>query len=110
MSTTPIPLVPGTLDLLILKAASWRPEHGYGLARLIEERSGGAILVEEGALYQALHRLERSGFLTSRWGVSTNNRRARFYALAPAGRARLRREVSTWQRYTVAVAMLLGHP
>lgn len=110
MSSPPIPLVPGTLDFLVLKAASWHSEHGYGIARLIEERSGGTIKVEEGALYQALHRLERDGLLASHWGLSNNNRRAKFYGVTDAGRARLRRDTSTWRRYTAAVALLLDHP
>jgi len=110
MMPDPMPLLPGTLDFLVLKAASWHPEHGYGIARLIEERSGGTIRVEEGALYQALHRLERQGLLASDWGVSTNNRRAKFYRLTETGRARLGHEVADWRRYTAAVAVLLDHP
>lgn len=109
MPEEPMPLMPGTLDFLILKAASWYPEHGYGIARLIEERSGRTIRVEEGALYQALHRLERQGFLAGEWGISTNNRRAKYYRLTQAGRSRLHREVSEWRRYTAAVAVLLDH-
>lgn len=107
MPVTPQPLLPGTLDLLILKAASWRPEHGYGLARLIETRSEGTLRVEEGALYQALHRLERQGALSGDWGVSENGRRAKFYHLTTAGRAKLRAEVSAWRRYATAVAFVL---
>jgi transcriptional regulator len=101
--------MPGTLDFLVLKAASWHPEHGYGIARLIEERSGDAIRVEEGALYQALHRLERQGLLDSEWGTSTNNRRAKFYTLTTAGRRKLQREVADWRRYIAAVGTLLDH-
>jgi transcriptional regulator len=110
MTISAMPLLPGTLDFLVLKATSWHPEHGFGIARLIEDRSGGTIRVEEGALYQALHRLERQGLLSSEWGVSTNNRRARFYRLTDRGRARLQREVSDWRRYAAAVAVLLDHP
>jgi PadR family transcriptional regulator PadR len=110
MSTIPMQLLPGTLDFLVLKAASWHPEHGYGIARLIEERSGDTIRVEEGALYQALHRLERQGLLASEWGTSSNNRRAKFYRLTDSGRTRLQREVSDWRRYAAAVGVLLDHP
>lgn len=109
MSAPPIPILPGTLDFLVLKAASWNPEHGYGIARLIEERSGGAIQVEEGALYQALHRLEHRKYLESHWGTSVNNRRAKFYTLTAAGRTRLRKEIALWNRYAGAVAVLLSH-
>lgn len=107
MPEQPLPLLPGTLDVLILKAASWKPEHGYGLARLIEQRSGGGLLVEEGALYPALHRLERQGALRSTWGTSENGRRARFYEITAAGRQRLRAGVRTWRRYATAVAFVL---
>lgn len=110
MSALPMQLLPGTLDFLVLKAASWHPEHGYGIARLIEERSGDTIRVEEGALYQALHRLERQGLLASEWGTSSNNRRAKFYRLTDSGRTRLQREVSDWRRYAAAVGVLLDHP
>lgn len=110
MPVLPMQLLPGTLDFLVLKAASWHPEHGYGIARLIEERSGDTIRVEEGALYQALHRLERQGLLASEWGISSNNRRAKFYRLTESGRTRLQREVSDWRRYAAAVGVLLDHP
>ncbi len=110
MPAAPMALLPGTLDLLVLKAASWRPEHGYGLARRIEERSDGGLRVEEGALYQALHRLERQGLLAGDWGVSENGRRAKYYALTTAGRARLRQEVTSWKRYATAIAFVLDTP
>jgi transcriptional regulator len=109
MPTPPLPLLPGTLDVLILKAASWRAEHGYGLARLIEHHSDGGLVVEEGALYPALHRLEQQGALRSTWGVSDNGRRARYYEITPAGRQRLRAGVRTWRRYVAAVAVILDH-
>jgi transcriptional regulator len=83
-------LPPGTLDLLILKAVSLGPLHGYGVLLRIQQISGGALLVEQGALYPALHRLETQGLLATEWGTSDNNRRAKFYALTPAGRRRLR--------------------
>lgn len=109
MPESSMSIMPGTLDFLVLKAVSWYPEHGYGIARLIEERSGGTIRVEEGALYQALHRLEGQGLLASEWGTSSNNRRAKYYQITPTGRARLQRDVSDWRRYTAAVAVLLDH-
>lgn len=103
----PLALLPGTLDLLVLKAASFRAEHGYGIARRIEERSDGALAIEEGALYQALHRLEHRGALSAEWGTSENGRRAKFYQLTAAGRQLLRQEASAWRRYAVAVTTVL---
>lgn len=104
----PLMLIRGTLDILVLKAASAKPEHGFGLARLIEKRSRGDLRIEEGALYQALHRLERQGLLTATWGVSENNRRAKYYALTPRGRRRLRADSDQWQRYALAMRRVLG--
>lgn len=100
-------LVPGTLDVLVLKAVSWGPIHGYGVSRLIDERSAGALQVDDAALYQALHRLARQGHVTASWGVSENNRRARFYELTPKGRARLRSEVAWWEEYAGAMRRVL---
>lgn len=100
-------LLQGTLDLLVLKTLSWGPMHGYSVARLIREKSGDVLLIEEGALYPALHRLERRGWIESEWGVSENNRKAKFYQLTTRGRAQLRAEIATWQRYTQAVAGVL---
>ena len=102
-------LLQGTLDLLILKTLglSDGPMHGYGVARLIRERSEDVFLIEEGALYPALHRLERKGWIESEWGVSENNRKAKFYELTTAGRAQLRAEMLTWRRYSQAVAGVL---
>ena len=96
-------LLQGTLDLLVLRTLTWGPMHGYAVARLIKVRSGNLFLVEEGALYPALHRLERKGWVASEWGVSENNRKAKFYQLTTQGRAALRSEVAEWQRYTKAV-------
>lgn len=107
MPSPALPLLPGTLDLLVLKAAAWRPEHGYGIARRIEERSGGALRVEEGALYQALHRLEHRGALAAEWGTSDSGRRAKFYRLTADGREHLRREATAWRRYATAIATVL---
>jgi transcriptional regulator len=100
----------GTFDLLILKALSWGPAHGYAVARWIEGATGDALEVGEGTLYPALHRLEERGWVTASWGPSENNRRAKFYALTPAGRARLRAEVTNWRRYAAAVFAALEAP
>jgi PadR family transcriptional regulator, regulatory protein PadR len=100
-------LLPGTLDLLILKAVSLGPLHGYGVLLRIEQVTGGALLVEQGALYPALFRLEHRGLLTSEWGVSDNNRKAKFYRLTPAGRRQLKDETDSWQRLVSAMAAAL---
>ena len=85
MSDDSLELLRGTLDVLVLRACTWGPRHGYAVARWIEDATGGALQVEEGALYHALHRLERRGWVSSEWGVSETNRRARYYALTAAG-------------------------
>lgn len=100
-------LLPGTLDLLILKAVSLGPLHGYGVLLRIEQISRGALLVEQGALYPALFRLVRQGLLKASWGVSENNRRAKFYDLTSAGRKRLRQEEEGWNRLAAAIASAL---
>jgi transcriptional regulator len=96
-------LLPGTLDLLILKAVSLGPEHGYGVLLRIEQLTGGALLVEQGALYPALYRLERQGLLQAEWGTSDNNRKAKFYSLTTAGRRRLKAETERWEASAGAV-------
>ncbi|MGB2589404.1 MAG: PadR family transcriptional regulator [Candidatus Acidiferrum sp.] len=101
-------LLPGTLDLLILKAVSLGPLHGYGVLLRIEQISRRALLVEQGALYPALFRLVRQGYLKASWGVSDNNRRAKFYELTAAGRKRLREEEDSWNRLVSAIAAALG--
>lgn len=103
----PLDLLQGTLDLLVLRTLAARPMHGYTVARLIKDRSNAVFLVEEGALYPALHRLERKGWIESEWGVSENNRKAKFYQLTARGRAALRSELAEWNRYTRAVAGVL---
>ncbi|HEY7283859.1 MAG TPA: PadR family transcriptional regulator [Vicinamibacterales bacterium] len=100
-------LLPGTLDLLILKAVSLGPLHGYGVLLRIEQISGRALLVEQGALYPALFRLVRQGLLRAAWGTSDTNRRAKFYELTPAGRKRLRQETSDWNRLVEAMSSAL---
>lgn len=108
MKRPPLPLVQGTLDMLVLRALAFGPMHGYGVATLVRGRTDGQLAIEDGALYQALHRLERQELIEAEWGPSENNRRARYYTLTPAGRKRLREEVSNWQRYARAVGALLG--
>ena len=101
-------LLPGTLDLLILKAVSLGPLHGYGILLRIGQISGRALLVEQGALYPALFRLVQQGLLAASWGASENNRRAKFYELTPAGRKRLREETAGWNRLAAAIAAALA--
>jgi len=101
-------LLPGTLDLLILKAVSLGPLHGYGVLLRIGQISGQALLVEQGALYPALFRLVRQGLLKASWGVSENNRRAKFYELTATGRRRLREETDGWNRLAEAIASALA--
>jgi transcriptional regulator len=93
----------GTLDLLILKALSWGPAHGYGVARWIEQATADALAVGEGTLYPALHRLEERDWITASWGMSENNRQAKFYALTKQGRTQLRVEAESWRRYAAAI-------
>jgi transcriptional regulator len=101
-------LLRGTLDLLILKALSWGPRHGYAVAEWIHAITGGDLLVEEGPLYTALHRLERNRWLTAEWGYSDNNRKAKYYQLSRRGRQQLRTEVALWERYTRAVGKAIA--
>jgi PadR family transcriptional regulator PadR len=100
-------LLPGTLDLLILKAVSLGALHGYAVLLRIEQITGGALLVEQGALYPALARLEHQGLLESDWGVSENNRRAKFYRLTAAGRRRLKEETAGWEALAAAMTSAL---
>lgn len=100
-------ILPGTLDLLILKAVSLGPQHGYGVLLRIEQITGEALSIEQGALYPALYRLEHQGLIDSEWGVSDNNRRAKFYTLTAAGRKRLKEETAGWERFAAAVAAAL---
>lgn len=103
-----LPLLKGTLDLLVLKALSWGPLHGYAIATWLEARSDGTLGVDDSALYQALQRMETRGWLSAEWGVSDNNRRARYYKLTTAGRQRLRTESETWLKYTKSVTNILA--
>ena len=101
-------LLPGTLDLLILKAVSLGPLHGYGVLLRIAQISSSALLIEQGALYPALFRLVRQGLLKAAWGTSENNRRAKFYELTAAGRKRLQQETEGWNRLATAIASALA--
>lgn len=99
--------VQGTLDFLILKALSWGEMHGYGVARWIFDASGNELQIDEGTLYPALHRLEDRGWIAATWGLSQNNRRAKFYTLTPDGRHRLAERISNWSRFASAVDRVL---
>lgn len=101
-------LLPGTLDLLVLKAVSLGALHGYGVLLRIQQISGNALAIEQGALYPALHRLEHQGLLATEWGTSDNNRRAKYYSLTTAGRKRLREETDEWGRLAAAMAGALA--
>lgn len=101
-------LLQGTLDLLVLKAVSLGKLHGYGVLLRIEQISGGALSIEQGALYPALYRLERQGLLHTEWGVSDNNRRAKYYTLTPAGRSRLQQELQGWNRLVEAISTAMA--
>lgn len=107
MREKPLALMQGTLDLLVLKTLAGRPMHGYGIAVAIADRTGGELTVEDAALYQALHRLERRGLVAAEWDRSENNRRARFYTLTPDGRRRLHEDTAEWRRYARAVFAIL---
>jgi PadR family transcriptional regulator len=100
-------ILPGTLDLLILKTVSLGELHGYGVLLRIQQISGGALLIEQGALYPALYRLEHQGLLDTEWGTSDNNRRAKYYRLTTAGRKRLKEETDSWNRLVLAMGTAL---
>jgi PadR family transcriptional regulator len=108
MDTAKLEFFRGTLDVLILKALVWGPLHGYAITNLIRRQSDQALLLEEGTLYPALWRLENKGLLDAEWGLSENNRKARFYRLTAEGRRQLRHDVKTWEAYARAVAKVLG--
>ena len=110
MADRSLELLKGTLDVLILKTLSWGPRHGYGVSRLIRERTGDAFTIEEGALYPALRRLEKKGLLEARWGATDTGREAKFYALTDAGRKQLQSEMTTWGRYVEAMSAVLYSP
>lgn len=101
-------LLRGTLDVLVLKALTWGPRHGYAVAEWVRTVTDEELLVEEGPLYTALHRLERRGWLSAEWGYSENNRKAKYYQLSASGRRQLRAEMSSWDRYVRAVSKALA--
>jgi PadR family transcriptional regulator len=100
-------LLQGTLDLLVLKTLTWGAQHGYAVARAIRENSDNSLIVEDRALYLALHRLEEREFVEAEWGLSENNRKAKYYAITPAGRRQLKTRTSQWTRYAAAVFKVL---
>jgi PadR family transcriptional regulator PadR len=108
MEKTRLELFRGTLDILILKSLIWGPLHGYAITSFIRRQSDDALLVEEGTLYPALWRLESKGFLEAEWGLSDNNRKAKYYSLTSEGRRHLRAESKIWEAYAQAVAKVLG--
>jgi transcriptional regulator len=103
-----LPLLKGTLDLLVLKSLTWGEMHGFGISSWLDEHSSGTVGVDDSALYQALHRLEGRGYVAAEWGITENNRRARFYKLTTAGRRHLRAETESWLRYTTTVTAILA--
>jgi transcriptional regulator len=105
---TSLDLLQGTLDLLVLKTLSWGPAHGYAIARWIQQLTGEVLVVGEGSLYPALHRLDARGWIESEWRLSEHNRRAKFYRLTTAGRQQLRAESASWNRFVDAVGKVLG--
>ena len=105
---TRLEIMQGTLDLIILRTLRWAPMHGHGIARFIQQTSGETFKIEHGSLYPALQRLLQEGWVTAEWGVSTNNRKARFYRLTPAGRKQLSAEHSKWERFSQALARILA--
>ena len=107
MARDPLSLLQGTLGVLILKTLAGGPQHGYAITRFIHQRTDGALEIEDAALYQALHRLEHRGLIEAEWGLSENNRRAKYYKLTPDGRRELKAEASTWRRYAAAVFKVL---
>ena len=108
MEKSSLDVIRGTLDVLILKTLTWGAMHGYSIAQTILQQTDEALLVEEGALYPALYRMEAKGWIEAEWGLSDNNRRAKYYRLTPDGRRRLREELKTWEHYSQAVAKVLG--
>lgn len=100
-------LLHGTLDVLVLKTLSWGAMHGYAISEWIEQRGSGDLVIVDAALYKSLHRLEDVGAIESEWGVSENNRKAKYYSLTARGRAQLRAETATWRRYASAVGRIL---
>jgi PadR family transcriptional regulator, regulatory protein PadR len=108
MADDELDILLGTLDVLVLKTLSWKPMHGYAVARWIRESSNGTFRILDGALYTALHRLEERGWVDAEWGHTDGGKRAKFYTLTTAGRRQLRRETAHWERYAAGVASVLA--
>lgn len=108
MPVQSVDLLQGTLEFLVLKTMSWGPMHGFAIARWIRKTTDDALEIEEGALYPALHRMERRGWIESDWGVTENNRRAKYYQITRLGKDQLRREESSWTRYVSAVSKIMA--
>ena len=108
MSAPNVDLLQGTLDVLVLKTLSWGPMHGYAVARWLRQATDDVLQVEEGSLYPALHRMERRGWIESEWGLSENNRRAKYYRLTTEGRKQLRAESTVWSAFSQAVSKVLA--
>jgi transcriptional regulator len=107
MARDPRDLLYGSLDLLILRTLAWEPMHGYGISSFIRQRTAGVLEIVDAALYKSLHRLERQHLIAGEWGITDENRRAKFYTLTPAGRAALRAETSAWEEYVAAMRKVL---
>jgi transcriptional regulator len=107
MARDPLDLLYGSLDLLILRTLAWEPMHGYGVSSFIKRRTDGVLEIVDAALYKSLHRLERQELIEGEWGVTDENRRAKFYRLTTAGRAALRAETTAWRKYVDAVGKVL---
>lgn len=108
MAKTPSELLQGTVDILILRALAWESMHGYAISRWLDQRSDGQLAVDGAGLYQALHRLEQKKLIESSWGVSENNRRAKYYQLTSSGKATLKTETAVWRKYAEAVTKVLS--
>ncbi len=107
MADDSLDLMQGTLAVLVLRTLAWEPMHGYGISQWIRDRTEGVLAVQDAALYQALRRLEKKGWVEAEWAMTENNRRARYYTLTGDGRARLRQETATWRRYAEAIFKVL---
>src|SRR5204863_3410938 len=107
MARPTVDLLQGSLDVIVLQTLTWQPMHGFGIARWIQRLTEDALQVEEGSLYPALYRLENRGLVKAEWGLTENNRRAKYYRLTASGRRRLTEEADTWQRFTAAVGKVL---
>jgi PadR family transcriptional regulator PadR len=108
VARTPPEMLQGTVDILILRTLAWEPMHGYAISRWLDARSDGVLAVDGAALYQALHRLENRKWVSASWGLSENNRKAKYYTLTAAGKAQLRAESAVWKTYADAVAKVLS--